>query len=462
MNSQWKQQLALFREKMTAHDLAPVVIDTFAYYFRQVVTGETGLISDRDIRPVQPDEIISYSDLDPWIPAGKAAVKHAVMIRLNGGLGTSMGLSGPKSLLPVKNGKSFLEIIIGQAYHRGVSLALMNSFSTHDATRKALGQIDFKRKPRLFVQNKFPKIQQKNLTPAHWPDNPALEWNPPGHGDVYTALSASGMLDDLINKGIKYAFIANSDNLGAAMDAGLLGYFVQHQCPFMMEVAQKNPSDIKGGHLARRHDGRLILREMAQCPEDELDAFRDIQKYRYFNTNNIWINLLDLKLLFETEGTIHLPIIINPKRLDPRNEDSPRIYQIETAMGAAVSLFDDVVAVRVPRRRFIPVKKCNDLMAVRSDCYRLDSDFSLRENPLRDLPGIRIRLEEQYYQKIDDFDARFSQGIPSLVDCESLSIEGDVAFEAGVVIKGRVEIRNTKNTQMIVRSGTIIDNEQIV
>jgi len=462
MNSQWKQNLALFHEKMKAYDLAPVVMDTFAYYFRQVATGETGLISDQDIRPVQPDEIASYEDLDRWAPLGKASANEAIMIRLNGGLGTSMGLTGSKSLLPVKKGKSFLEIIIGQAHSRGVSLALMNSFSTHDTTLAALGQIDSKRKPLLFIQNKFPKIRQNDLTPALWPDDPALEWNPPGHGDVFTALSASGMLDDLVDKGIKYAFIANSDNLGAAMDPGLLGYFVENRFPFMMEVAEKTPSDIKGGHLARRHDGRLVLRESAQCPEDELHAFRDIQKYRYFNTNNIWINLLELQVLFKKDGAIHLPIIINPKPLDPRNENSPPVYQIETAMGAAISLFQDSVAVRVPRHRFIPVKKCNDLMVVRSDCYRLHSDFSLRENPTRILPAIRIRLDKQYYQKIDEFDARFASGVPSMIDCESLSIEGDVAFEAGVVIRGRVVIKNTQQTQMIVRSGTIIDNEQIV
>jgi UTP--glucose-1-phosphate uridylyltransferase len=462
MDSHWKQNLALFREKMKAHDLAPVVIDTFAYYFRQVATGETGLISNRDIRPVQPDEIVPYEDLDPCVPLGQASMKNAIMIRLNGGLGTSMGLTGPKSLLPVKNGKSFLEIIVGQAHSHDVTLALMNSFSTHNATLAALGPMAPEQKPLLFTQNKFPKIRQNDLAPAHWPDSPALEWNPPGHGDIFTALLTSGILDDLVGKGIKYAFIANSDNLGAAMDPGLLGYFAEHRVPFMMEVAEKTPSDIKGGHLARRHNGRLILRESAQCPEDELDTFQDIEKYRYFNTNNIWVNLLELRALFKKEGAIHLPIIVNSKPLDPRNENSPPVFQIETAMGAAVSLFQNSVAVRVPRHRFIPVKKCNDLMAVRSNCYRLHSDFSLRENPARILPVIRIYLEKQYYHKIDDFDSRFASGVPSLIDCESLSIEGDVAFEAGVVIRGRVVIKNFQQTQMIVRSGTIIDNEQIV
>jgi len=459
MDSRWKDRLVLFQAKMKADGLAPVVRDTFAHYYRQVCTGETGLISDREIRPIHPDEMILYEDLGEFAANGRAVAHQAMMIRLNGGLGTSMGLTGPKSLLPVKNGKSFLEIIIGQTEHQGTTLALMNSFNTHAATLAALKQINPKQNPHLFIQNKFPKILQKDLTPAQWPTDPSLEWNPPGHGDVFTALSASGMLEDLIHRGIKYAFIANSDNLGAAMDAGLLGYFAENSFPFMMEVAEKTPSDIKGGHLARRYNGRLVLRESAQCPEDELDAFKDIRRYRYFNTNNIWVNLERLQVIFEKEGAIHLPIIVNPKTLDPRDENSAPVYQIETAMGAAVALFDDASAVRVPRSRFMPVKKCNDLMAVRSDCYRLNTDFRLHQNPDRTLPAIQIQLDKRYFQKIDDFDARFANGVPSLIDCESLIVQGDVAFEADVVIKGQVKIKNNGHRQITVRSGIIVVND---
>jgi len=459
MDSRWKDRLVLFQAKMKADGLAPVVRDTFAHYYRQVCTGETGLISDREIRPIHPDEMILYEDLGEFAANGRAVAHQAMMIRLNGGLGTSMGLTGPKSLLPVKNGKSFLEIIIGQTEHQGTTLALMNSFNTHAATLAALKQINPKQNPHLFIQNKFPKILQKDLTPAQWPTDPSLEWNPPGHGDVFTALSASGMLEDLIHRGIKYAFIANSDNLGAAMDAGLLGYFAENSFPFMMEVAEKTPSDIKGGHLARRYNGRLVLRESAQCPEDELDAFKDIRRYRYFNTNNIWVNLERLQVIFEKEGAIHLPIIVNPKTLDPRDENSAPVYQIETAMGAAVALFDDASAVRVPRSRFMPVKKCNDLMAVRSDCYRLNTDFKLHQNPDRTLPAIQIQLDKRYFQKIDDFDARFANEVPSLIDCESLIVQGDVAFEADVVIKGQVKIKNNGHRQITVRSGIIVVND---
>ena len=462
MDSRWEDNLLLFQEKMRADGLAPVVTGTFAHYYRQVCTGETGLIRDQEIRPIHPDEITLYEDLDEFAARGRSVAHQAMMIRLNGGLGTSMGLTGPKSLLPVKNDKSFLEIILGQSEHQGTTLALMNSFNTHMATLAALKRINPKQNPLLFLQNKFPKIRQDDLSPAQWPDDPSLEWNPPGHGDVFTALSSSGLLEDLIQRGIQYAFIANSDNLGATMDAGLLGYFAENGFPFMMEVAEKTPSDIKGGHIARRYDGRLVLRESAQCPADELDAFKDIRRYRYFNTNNIWVNLMRLQAVFENEGAIHLPIIINPKTLDPRDANSPQVFQIETAMGAAVSLFDDASAIRVPRSRFLPVKKCNDLMAVRSDCYLLNTDFKLHQNPDRALPAIRIQLDKRFFQKIDDFDARFAGGIPSLIDCESLIVEGDVAFEADVVLKGQVTIKNNDDHPATIRSGVIVDNEKIV
>jgi len=320
--------------------------------------------------------------------------------------------------------------------------------------------------PIVFQQHKFPKILQKNLSPAAWPKNPNLEWNPPGHGDVYTALLTSGMLKKLLDDGIFYAFISNSDNLGARLDESLLGYFAKHQFPFMMEVAEKTPADIKGGHVARHKSGRLILREAAQCPKNELDAFQDIRRYRYFNTNNIWINLKALKTLFDKHKMINLPLILNPKTLDPRDETSPPVYQVESAMGAAVSLFDGTAAVRVPRNRFYPVKTCNDLLAVRSDCFVYSADQSLRINPAREAMKktdvVKVKLDPKYYGKIDGLDKRFGNGIPSLVDCDSLIIEGDVGFEKDVTIKGSVQIKNRKKSQAIIKAGTIIDQDLIL
>ncbi|MEJ2728809.1 MAG: UTP--glucose-1-phosphate uridylyltransferase [Deltaproteobacteria bacterium] len=458
-----EDHLPAFVEKMHNEGLQPLVIETFSYYYNKLLTGESGLVYDREIQPVEVGEIKDFKNLDKYAAAGQQALDHSVRIVLNGGLGTTMGLTGPKSLIEAKNGKTFLEIILKQAENSGSQLALMNSFNTHDATQAALSKLKPSPAPLQFIQHKFPKILQQDLSPATWPQNPELEWNPPGHGDVFTALNTSGMLKRLLENGIQYAFIHNLDNLGAGMEESLLGYFAEKGFSFMMEVAEKTPADIKGGHLARHHNGRLLLREAAQCPREEIAAFKDITRYGFFNTNNIWINLGSLKMLFEKEHTIHLPMILNPKTVDPRNKNSPPVYQIETAMGAAISLFDDTAAVRVPRSRFLPVKSCNDLLALRSDCYVLGEKNNLRIAPQRLSAGraatIKVRLDPNFYGKINLLEEHFKEGLPSLVNCESLSIQGDVYFEGGVTIKDRVSLKNSHSSPAVIKKGTVLEGD---
>lgn len=449
------KHLPAFISKMELEGLKPVVIDTFSFYYKKVVTGETGLIPDRDIDAVSSEDVPDARELGAFAQAGKRAFDQAVMIVLNGGLGTSMGLTGPKSLLVAKNGKTFLEVIVDQARKRQVRLALMNSFSTHDDTLAALAGIAPDDPPMTFLQHKFPKILQADLSPAQWPKDPDLEWNPPGHGDIYTALLTSGMLNKLLDEGIEHAFICNSDNLGASMEDALLGYFAEKRFPFMMEVARRTPADVKGGHLARHKNGRLILRESAQCPENELDAFKDIGRYRFFNTNNLWVNLKFLKELIEREKTIRLPMIVNPKTLDPRDKDSPQVYQVETAMGAAISLFDGAAAVCVPRDRFFPVKKCNDLLAVRSDRFVFSDKGKLVLNPDNQTDDIKIDLDSEYYKLIDDFNARFTDGAPSLLACDSLEVKGDVRFAGDIVMEGKVKVKNPRSSQAVVENRTL-------
>lgn len=461
MNSDKNNHLPSFILKMESVGLHPVVIDTFTYYYKKVVSGETGLISDRDIRPVSSDKVEDANHVQEYAEAGREVLSNAVMIKLNGGLGTSMGLTKAKSLLKVKNDKTFFEIILKQAKKCGVKLAFMNSFSTHHDTLSALSRIKPLDYPLLFLQNKFPKIDQENLAPATWPKNSDLEWNPPGHGDIYSAIYTSGMLKSLLKKGIEYAFISNSDNLGATMDESLLGYFAENGFPFMMEVAPRTPSDVKGGHIARHRNGRLILRESAQCPQDEMDAFKDIKRYRFFNTNNIWINLKALEKLIEKRGTVNLPMIRNSKTLDPRDGNSPKVFQIETAMGAAISLFEGAAAIRVPTSRFFPVKKCSDLLAIRSNRFVFSKENNLILNPKIGSQTIAIDLDQKYYGKIDFFDERFVDGIPCLIDCESLTIDGDVRFEKNVTIKGRIVIKNIGKSQAVIREGMVVNEDLI-
>ena len=451
--------LSEFTTKMDREGLPPVVIDTFSYYYEKILKGESGRLGEKDIDPIGPQDLPSFSNLNAFSEAGSKALNRSVMIILNGGLGTSMGLTGTKSLLTLKNELSFLDIILRQAERNDMTLCFMNSFSTDQETVSAISKRQPAQVPRYFVQHKYPKVLQKNLKPASWPKNPEMEWNPPGHGDVYLALHTSGLLDRLLEEGISYAFISNSDNLGGTMNAALLGYFSENNLPFMMEVAERTPADVKGGHLARHKDGYLVLREIAQCADSELVTFQNITYHCFFNTNNIWINLEFLKALIDRGGSIHLPMILNSKTLDPRDEASPPVFQVETAMGSAISLFEGATAVQVPKSRLIPVKTCNDLLAVRSDCFIINDNSDLILNPERPFDAVKIKLDPEYYRKIDQFDERFPEGVPSLKDCESLTIEGDVRFQDRVTINGNVRITNPGPAQAVVKSGTIIDKD---
>jgi len=448
--------LTSFIRKMTDEGIHPFVIATFSNYYRQIVAGQQGLLYDRDLRAIENGEIANAESLGPFAEKGEKTLPHTVRIVLNGGLGTSMGLTGPKSLLQVKKGLSFLELILRQTRDQGARLALMNSFSTHTETLAKLAELDPSPFPLLFLQHKFPKILQSDLSPATCPRDPGLEWNPPGHGDIYTALYTSGMLEDLLAEGVRYAFISNSDNLGATLDSSILGYFADKNFPFMMEVAQRTPSDIKGGHLARHKNGNLILREAAQCPQSETHAFQDIDCYRFFNTNNIWVNLIFLKDLIQQQGPIPLPLILNPKTLDPRNPKSPKVFQVESAMGAAISVFKNATAIKVDRNRFFPVKKCDDLLAVRSDYFIFSDDDQLILNPERASDHLRISLDPDFFGLIDQFERRFVKGVPSMVGCEALRVEGDVRFEANVKIVGNATIKNTGKNQARIPEGSLV------
>jgi UTP--glucose-1-phosphate uridylyltransferase len=464
------QRFQPFVEKMQRADLPSMVIDSFRHYYSLLVRGETGLITKADIDPVQQGELSDAEKLSGLTEARRAALEKLVVIKLNGGLGTSMGLSRTKSLLEVKDGLNFIDIIARQilAYRRksgvNVPLVFMNSFNTDAETQEALSCYrDLATNiPLTFLQHKFPKVLQDGFSPAIWPSDPELEWNPPGHGDIFAALATSGMLNKLLDAGILYAFISNSDNLGAVVDESILEHFAENNLPFMMEVTDRTKADSKGGHLARLKSGRLTLRETAQCPEDEIDEFQDIKVYRYFNTNTIWVNLVALKALLEARhNVIRLPMIRNPKTVDPTDESTPRVYQLETAMGAAISVFDGATAIRVPRTRFAPVKKCQDHLALWSDCYVITEDYFVIQNPKRNLDTLVIRLDSRYYKKFDQLKMRFPHRAPSLVDCVSFEVSGDVVFGKGVVVRGKVVIANRSDTQVSIPDGTVIEKNLV-
>ncbi len=455
------EKFAPFKEKMEAENLPGIVIKSFEFYYSQLLEGETGIIEETAIEPVENLPDLEKLE-DEYTEYGKSNFNRTVIIKLNGGLGTSMGLNKAKSLLHVKNGLTFLDIIARQAINTKVPLILMNSFNTHSGSLKLLEnypelQNDL---PLDFQQHKIPKISKDDFSPVSWKKDPKLEWCPPGHGEIYIALTTSGILDKLLEKNYEYAFISNSDNLGAFLEPKILGYMVKNNLPFLMEVADRTEADKKGGHLAYLKTGGLILRESAQCSGEDIEDFQNITKHKYFNTNNIWINLRKLKdILDKNNAILGLPMIRNEKNVDPRDASSPKVYQLETAMGSAISVFEGAGAIRVPRTRFAPVKTTNDLLAIRSDAYILTDDFKLVPSPKKQNKKLYINLDPVHYKKVDDFDERFGKGIPSLIECEELIIEGDFKFGANVKVQGKVKLVNKETAQKIIPDEEILSEK---
>ena len=453
-------------DKMRAGGVADVAVRTFAHYYERLRAGEAGMLPESEIEPVT--ELPGAGELPADEAGARAGLDQTVVVKLNGGLGTSMGMTGPKSLLEVKDGLTFLDITVRQILALRANtgarlpLVLMNSFATRDASLAALEPYDdlaVDGVPADFLQSKVPKLRADDLAPASWPADPSLEWAPPGHGDLYPSLLSSGMLAALLDGGYRYAFVANVDNLGAVMEPRILAWFAREQVPFAMEVADRTAADRKGGHLAQRPDGGLVLREIAQTPDADADAFQDTTRHRFFNTNTLWVDLRALRdVLDERGGVLGLPMIVNSKTVDPGDAGSTAVIQLETAMGAAIDVFEGARAVRVPRERFAPVKTTDDLLALRSDAYVLHDDGAVAVAPARDGAGAPlVQLDTRYYKLVRDFEARFAAGPPSLVGAERLTVRGDVAFGADVVVRGAVSVEHDGDGQRRIDDGAVLE-----
>ena len=438
--------LTAARHKMRDAGIAEQAIDVFSHYYRALDNGATCLIPEDSIEPLT--RIDSIEDVEIDEAGAREALSRTVLIKLNGGLGTSMGMDRTKSLLPVREGKSFLDLLVDQVmaarriYDVTLPLIFMNSFRTRRDTLAALAAhpgIGVDGLPLDFLQNREPKLRADDLTPVTWAADPDLEWCPPGHGDIYTALTASGVLDALLESGYKYAMTSNSDNLGAAPSARVAGWFAASGAPYAPELCRRTPADVKGGHLAvRKSDGRIILRETAQTPADEMHFFTDQYRHPFFHTNNLWFDLEVLRdTLAERRGILGLPLIKNAKTVDPADASSVPVIQLETAMGTAVEAFEGATAIEVPRSRFLPVKTTNDLLLLRSDIYEVDDAGLLQMVPER---TCTVNLDPRYYKKIRDFEARFPHGVPSVRQAKSLTVEGDWTFGADVVAIGDARV----------------------
>ncbi|MGV1003237.1 MAG: UTP--glucose-1-phosphate uridylyltransferase [Candidatus Nanopelagicales bacterium] len=447
--------------KMREGGVDQAAIDVFSHYYGELERGATGLIREDSIEALLDPPKLADVHIDPAV--ARDALARTVLIRLNGGLGTSMGMDRAKSLLPVRDGKTFLDLIVEQVRHARsrydvrLPLILMNSFRTQADSLAALAEnpdLAVPGVPLDFLQNREPKLLTSDLTPVSWPADPSLEWCPPGHGDLYTAILTSGVLEALLDQGFRYANTANSDNLGAAPNATLAGWFAASGAPYAAELCPRTAADRKGGHLAiRRSDGRLILRDTAQTAPEEMHFFTDEFVHPYFHTNNLWFDLQALFDALRSRGAVlGLPLIRNVKTVDPTDKTSPEVVQIETAMGAAIEVFEGAQAIVVDRGRFLPVKTTNDLLLLRSDVYELGDDAVPR---LLVDPAPVIDLDPGHYASMAGFDARFPTGPPSLAGAQELTVRGGWTFGADVVVEGVAELADAGSARQVADGTTI-------
>jgi len=395
------------------------------------------------------------------------------VLKLNGGLGTTMGCSGPKSVIEVRGEDTFLDLtvqqieLLSQKTGRKIPLILMNSFNTHKDTLRVITKYEgsshevMKGNIKCFNQSRFPRIYKESFVPCA--SSPKCEdkeqWYPPGHGDTYRAFANCGLLDEMIAAGKKYVFISNVDNLGATPDFRILKHMTDHNIEFAMEVTDKTRADVKGGTLID-YEGRARLLELAQVPPDNVSDFKSIKKFKIFNTNNLWVNLEAMKLVLASGVLKDMDVIVNPKEYGGKP-----ILQLETAVGAAIEFFGTggktAIGINVPRSRFLPVKSCSDLFLVQSNIFELQDGGFLQRNQNRIIPEAPlVKLDDVFFKKVQDYMARF-RGVPDISELESLTVSGNVWFGKDISLRGSVIIVAHPGGQINIPSGTVLENKVV-
>lgn len=427
------------------------------------LSGEAQHVEWSKIQTPTDEVVVPYDTLAPT-PAGASDIKNIldklVVLKLNGGLGTTMGCTGPKSVIEVRDGLTFLDLIVVQIenlnskYGSNVPLLLMNSFNTHDDTQKIIEKYqNHNIEIHTFNQSQYPRLVVDDFSPLPSKGITGKDgWYPPGHGDVFPSLSNSGKLDALLSQGKEYVFVANSDNLGAIVDLKILNHLIEHKNEYCMEVTPKTLADVKGGTLIS-YEGRVQLLEIAQVPDEHVGEFKSIEKFKIFNTNNLWVNLNAIKRLVEADA-LKMEIIPNPKEVD-----GVKVLQLETAAGAAIRFFDKAIGINVPRSRFLPVKATSDLLLVQSDLYTLEDGSVIRNTARTNPENPSIELGPEF-KKVSNFLSRF-KSIPSIVELDSLKVAGDVWFGASVILKGKVSIVAKSDVKLEIPDGAVIENKDI-
>lgn len=420
--------------------------------------GHDGHIPESTIIPLT--EALHVDDLAEPSPSTTASI---AIVKLNGGLGTSMGAPQAKASLPAHGELTFIDYCVRQilALRKQTGAALpvifMNSYRTSSDTLPILAsypQLPTEGIPPEIIQGRIPKLYADTMAPVTTGETD-LEWCPPGHGELLPLLEATTLRTTLMRSGYRYLFVSNSDNLGAIPDARIPEWMARNSIPMVMEVCRRTLTDMKGGHIARhRGTGRLILRDSNMVAPGDEEIYEDIERHKYFNTNCLWFDLQALTAEIAAHGSIQLPVIVNRKTLDPADTNTPQVLQLETGLGTSVGAFAGAEVIEVPREKFVPVKTTNHLLVVRSDFFEY-SPTTYQFRPLRTEWPL-IDLDPKHYRVLAEFDRRFPDGPPSLADCVSLTVRGDVTFGGGVRCRGAV-LLNTSKRWTIAKSSVLED-----
>ncbi|KAH3670494.1 hypothetical protein OGAPHI_001009 [Ogataea philodendri] len=436
-----------------------VEMDSFFALFRRYLTDKaSGTTLDwNQIRSPTPDEVVAYSTLQN---ANNSNLSKLAVLKLNGGLGTSMGCVGPKSVIEVRDGQSFLDLSVRQiehlntTYDTDVPLLLMNSFNTNDDTQVIVRKYQGHRiRIRTFNQSRYPRVFKDSLLPVPQSYDDKLDaWYPPGHGDLFESLVSSGELDVLLEQGKEILFVSNGDNLGATVDTKILNHMLETGAEYIMELTDKTRADVKGGTLIN-YNGQVRLLEIAQVPKDHTEEFKSIKKFTNFNTNNLWINLPAIKRLVEANA-LQMEIIPNSKSISVGNSEMG-VLQLETAVGAAIRHFKNAHGVVVPRSRFLPVKTSSDLMLVKSDLFNLQHGaLNLDSARFGGAPLIKLG---SHFKKVSNFQQRIPH-MPRILELDHLTVTGNVYFGKGVQLKGTVIIVCSEGQRIDIPNGSILEN----
>jgi UTP--glucose-1-phosphate uridylyltransferase len=452
--------LRLIRQRFEAAGLDAASARDFLRKYGCWRTGLSGAGAPQELRVVTDGDLVPLEGLKaPFDGSGAGSGSGKIVwIVLNGGLGTTMKMAGPKSLLPVRGDRTFLDLIaefaLGRMTRSSVALVFMNSFATDAPTRAALSRYPIARVgddgealPVCFLQGCYPRIREADGMPYGEAADPEA-WAPPGHGDLYDSLDRTGMLDRLLGGGWRYAFVSNADNLGASPSAEVAGYMAREGIEFVMEVTARTEVDVKGGGPVWRGE-QLTLLETAQAGK----VF-DPATMPFFNTNNLWIDLSALRRRTR-EGGFELPLIVNRKIVA-----GEPVVQIETAAGAAIGVFERSRLVEVDRRRFAPVKTTDDLLTRRSDLYREGALAPLEPSPERE-PSLEpplVRLDPRYYGSVEELDLRIPDP-PSLIAARSLTVTGDVRFGRGIRVRGDTRVENRGNEPLRIPDGAELSGD---